>query len=321
MKGLNYLILAGLSLVAAISCNKQLAPADEPEVKTGIPMTLTATIGSPDTKLSFTENGNVLKGSWDAEESISIVSLDDEGRVLTIDKFTSSGAEGRKSAEFSGELSANAGETLVAVYPALVDRVEVQGDWRTPESNLRGFKFGEYTMYFSTDGMRQTADADYSHLAEEPIMINACEISEEGQLVVNLTPYQSILKVDLTIGGELPEKVYGIKIESVSDSDVFASGYACIWPVDQLSAREDTELFLGEYGNGIEVPESGKLTLYVPFVPVPGAYFSDKLIVTVATAINRYPDYNSNPKLGAKVISTDFPVSQGMMYRLSLSVI
>ena len=115
MRKINYLILAGLSLVAAISCNKQLTPTDEPEVKAGVPMTLTATIGGPDTKLGFTKDGYVLKGTWNANEEVSVITING-AYVQTIDKFSSgSESDGKTTANFSGTFTGDASHKIVVV--------------------------------------------------------------------------------------------------------------------------------------------------------------------------------------------------------------
>lgn len=63
MKKLNHFLMAGLALVAAVSCNKTETPAAQPEENLGVPMTLTATICGPETKLTMAEDGNVLKAT------------------------------------------------------------------------------------------------------------------------------------------------------------------------------------------------------------------------------------------------------------------
>ena len=61
MKKWNNILLAGLALVAAASCNKTETPAAQPEESVGVPMTLTAALGGPETKMTMAEDGNALK--------------------------------------------------------------------------------------------------------------------------------------------------------------------------------------------------------------------------------------------------------------------
>ena len=79
MKRIDYFLLAGLLLAAAFSCDKKPVETDVPDVEVeavvGVPMTMKVTIGGPDTKLSYTKNGNVLKGVWDANEKVSVVTI------------------------------------------------------------------------------------------------------------------------------------------------------------------------------------------------------------------------------------------------------
>ena len=129
MKRLNYIIAAGLSLVAAAACNKQVSPAaEQPEVKAGRTMTLTASIGDPGTKLSFSEADNVLKGTWGPNEQISVITLDGSKKVKTVDTFTSGPVSaGKRSADFSGTLSEDATEDIRVLYPALTDTYTLTG--------------------------------------------------------------------------------------------------------------------------------------------------------------------------------------------------
>ena len=107
-----FILTAGILLALALSCGKSETP--EPA---GRPLTVTATIGT-DTKTTYTPEGNMMKVEWEANETISVVSVDAAGNVKTIDTFTYSGAPG-KSATFTGTLSSGATDQIMVLYPAL----------------------------------------------------------------------------------------------------------------------------------------------------------------------------------------------------------
>lgn len=142
MKKLNQFLMAGLALVAAVSCNKTETPAAQPEENPGVPMTLTATICGPETRMTMAEDGNVLKSTWDASEKISVITYTGSGfdaRVQTIDTFEYSGAAGQKSVDFTGTFTGDAANNIWVVYPALEYNAE-KGDYRSASGLLFGVK-------------------------------------------------------------------------------------------------------------------------------------------------------------------------------------
>ena len=68
------------------------------EKKAGVPMTIQASVSAPvgtKTLYEYDTEDRTLKGSWDSEESITVVSFDWNG-ITAIDTFTSNGEAGRK---------------------------------------------------------------------------------------------------------------------------------------------------------------------------------------------------------------------------------
>lgn len=214
MKKLNYILLAGLSLVAAVSCNKQFNPADEPEVKAGVPMTLTATIGGTDTKLGFTKDGNALKSTWGAKEKITVVTLNTEHRVVTIDTFeTGDESAGKTTADFKGTLSTGYTDDIRVLYPAVSEFSENRyGSALKPGTtndrlidNLTikpGYPYGEEAS-FSVNHFTQASDGDLSHLADATLLEGVGTVSSEGVLAVTLNPMTAVLKLNLTLPDEV----------------------------------------------------------------------------------------------------------------------
>ena len=86
-------------LVACVSaCDKTEAPAVK---EAGVPMILKATIGDPASRVTITddEGNKVLKAAWEAGDKVSVLSVDNSGKLIANDIFTA-GAAG-KTATFT----------------------------------------------------------------------------------------------------------------------------------------------------------------------------------------------------------------------------
>ena len=114
----SYLLVAAALLVAA-SCQKNDNASSVEGIKYNpIDVVLSAAIEGVDTKVSYTEDANVLKATWKAGDKISLVAIDASQNILSNDVFeaTTAGA----SAKFSGKYSNPDGAVMVSVfYPAL----------------------------------------------------------------------------------------------------------------------------------------------------------------------------------------------------------
>lgn len=113
----NYYIAIALTLAA---CTK----APVPQVQEGpacnpVPVTVTASIDVPDTKMSYTPDGNVLKSSWAKGDKISLIAYNHDYKMVTNDILTAESAGA--SVRFSGTFSNPSGDVsgVRLVYPAL----------------------------------------------------------------------------------------------------------------------------------------------------------------------------------------------------------
>ena len=78
----SYLLVAAALLVAA-SCQKNDNASSVEGIKYNpIDVVLSAAIEGVDTKVSYTEDANVLKAAWKAHDKISLVALDASGNAL-----------------------------------------------------------------------------------------------------------------------------------------------------------------------------------------------------------------------------------------------
>ena len=78
----SYLLVAAALLVAA-SCQKNDNASSGEGIKYNpVDVVLSAAIEGVDTKVSYTEDANVLKAAWKAGDKISLVAIDADGKAL-----------------------------------------------------------------------------------------------------------------------------------------------------------------------------------------------------------------------------------------------
>ena len=80
----SYLLVAAALLVAA-SCQKNDNASSVEGIKYNpIDVVLSAAIEGVDTKVSYTEDANVLKAAWKAGDKISLVAIDADGNAALV---------------------------------------------------------------------------------------------------------------------------------------------------------------------------------------------------------------------------------------------
>ena len=352
-----YLILAGLALVASVSCNKQLTPAENPETKSGRPVTLTASIGDPGTKLSYetNEDGTVLKGSWDAEEAVSVV-LEKSAHSFEVYTFTYSGSAGQRTVTFSCEdfPELEEGDKLYIVYPAFegsstgsTGKVYYSKSFCPDGTPLLQMSAFSGTLQVALDGcVTQSANGDVSHLANATILYDSnASVDEDGNLSANLTPITSLFKVEMTF----PKEIVGERMEQVqidaysmysSSTYAFArsnSAEAYIYNLFTYGmssvAHSYVNLYLGEWNEpvnasegvtkGFVVPANGVMTVYIPFVIAHESQvfgLNDKFTGAKELIVRVYGAGTPYIFTGRKTLSKVVPMEFGKMYRLNVDL-
>ena len=286
MKKLCYFVSAVL-LITAAGCNKN-NPVPETEAPNGVPLTLTATIGGPQTRVAITDDeaGRKLDFEWEAGDKLSVVSLDSSGELICNDIFTADA--GGTTATFSGTFNGGTDATTVVVfYPALTESYEAYGitRWSVPVEN--GYSNEGVLAEMHGNGIEfrpwihslQTA-LDYPlHLKNYMILRGEAAVSEihSGKLSVNLKHMTTVLKLKLTLphnnctlsAAEIKlMNADGVSGQNFSGRDgAILSG--CSFPSDGLNY---VRLCLGsqidpvtELGTGLTV-SGNKTTLYIPMV-------------------------------------------------------
>ena len=82
-----YIVSMACVIAALVSCQKNETPVEAADENQPIRLTLTATIGGDDTKVTYVDEENVLKAAWEAGDKVSLLSLDISGNLLSNDVF------------------------------------------------------------------------------------------------------------------------------------------------------------------------------------------------------------------------------------------
>ena len=149
------------------SCQKMPA-----EKKEGIPMTIQASVIAPATTKTIYDytDDKTLEGSWDSEESITVVSFGRDG-ITAVDKFVSTGEAGRKKAEFSGTWTGNEGDKVICLYPSV-------------DSYAGNSIFDGVRMYSPTIYMRDLSIASGALQHDDPSSVSDVDLML-GEVMIN----------------------------------------------------------------------------------------------------------------------------------------
>ena len=274
------IILLAVVSASFVSCSK--TEESRPEVKSGIPMSVSASF-SDLTKTSTVADGNALKSTWDAEESISIITLDasKNGKVVAIDNFTSDGVAGRSSASFSGTFTGGANPVkVIAVYPALEKDGNIYRTKSYPFSRPGGtevsvlddIQIGKATLSTASVERSPYQTGGCSHLKNYCVLVGNADISniKNGMLSVSLRNLMSVIKIRAIF----PLSYTGREISEMTLKNTGRYMFVC-----KSSAHVDLDSspFLGDAGYllkqeinvrmDIKIPRSGYVDVYIPFVP------------------------------------------------------
>ncbi len=278
-------VLSVFAAVLAFSCQKREAPVEEPagipgEVSAGAPMKLVAEI--PATKVSYTPDGNVLKASWNATESISVVTLDGTGdgaHIVAIDNFTSTGAAGRAKAEFTGTFTGGSTPAcVIVIYPALIAggggkyaSVPYTDHTSAEKSVLYDAAVGSEYIQANFQALKQTSDNDASHMENYCVMAGNVDIDDikNNLLTASLSHEMTVLKVTATF----PDAAKGQTL-TLMEINAYDSTDAPAWmershswnyvnlPFVHITCPGSGYKEFSKLYCNITIPDSGVVTLY-----------------------------------------------------------
>ena len=182
-------------------------------------MTLTATIGAPQTKVSVTddETSKVIKFAWEKGDKVSVISLDKDGKCIANDIFT--GTTAGKTANFTGTYTGGDAAKVMVYYPALSEKYEYEGVtcYQSPVESgaltitekgvLYDLKVKEEFVQVRGSNYVQTALDSPSHLKNYMIMAGEADLTKikSHTTAVTLSHNCMVLKLNLTF----PEKDRG----------------------------------------------------------------------------------------------------------------
>ena len=336
-KTLFTLFAAALVLSAGVSCNKTDAPA----TKERTPVTITATIGSgEDTKISYTEDGNVLKTAWEANEAITVITLS-YNTIVTVDKFTYEG-EGGKTVDFTGTLSPGASDDIRIVYPALEQYTDATDAvcYGTPRPKylaedeyrlISGVRVEGKTMTFDSNNSIQAANGSTAHLKDARVYLGEGTLSG-NTMTVDVAPISSVLKITFTLPDEAKTKSCN-KVDIVAGTgDGSGAAYAfnsCGYSFEDLadgpfdySYGWESTLSLDNGSYLIPIDGADELTVYVPFIPGTAG----KVFGPAGGSVLKYwlstdaTDETLFYKEGSVTLTNNLTLKPGKMYRLNIDL-
>ena len=338
----SYLLVAAALLVAA-SCQKNDNASSVEEIKYNpIDVVLSAAIEGVDTKVSYTEDANVLKAAWKANDKISLVALDASGNALSNDVFetTTAGA----SAKFSGTYSNPDGAVMVSVfYPALTEGKGTEAEpWHSkkregtglsdPKPLLYNVVKGEKNISVSALYQLQRGNGDLSNVDEAVVMRG--KTTDFSALVandVNVT-LKSICYV-VKVTAKVPsgyDHLTGINLIATNSTSTPPMGITG-WTLlnDEFGIRSGNKLSnyavgLGttfrsagsSLGTGVTPDGRGNVVAYII------GYTGAPRVLPSGTVLAIEAGYGSvSDKFNAtKTLATDISLAPGKMYRVNVTL-
>lgn len=323
-------------LMVITACSKTEIPVETPKP---VKMTLTASIGA-DTKVSYAEENNALKTSWEKYDKVSLLAVDVSGNLISNNIFTAQ-SDG-KTVEFEGEFLDDPEIKAVYVYyPALT-----QGDGSNaapysvpaPDSYndygvLYNVKKGGCYLSFFTDYQLQNTNASTSHLEQYAVMSGKADLEalSEDRMSVTLEHRSYVVKATL----KLPQaglKVYSARMEFNLQSPavgIGGSGWTYINQTEAFPGNSQVNALNILFGDDVDSGTGTGITLesdeLVVYYPAYAAEFwnsdaeiymwntikaGDKVSVTVKAEDGNYV-YND------KEFSKETILENGKMYRVS----
>lgn len=325
------MLFIAAAFAALVSCEKVQEPVNVNNVPVGegIPMTLKASFGGA-TRTTFTPDVSGLKQTWDANESISVLTLSNSGTsgaLVSVDTFTSTGEAGRTNATFTGTFTGGSTPAFVmAVYPAL----EFSGSsYHTPAYNngsnnvLWDLHIGSEYCQSDYNELTQTADNNLDHFTNFCLMIGSVDIDgiKGGTLSTTLSNMMSVIKIVATFpdsykGKELTSLDISCYDSADNDFNIFCSDsweYLNIVDGQFLSPGSASRNNNSIYGT-FNVPDTGVATIYMPCNYGSGVDFAAGDYWNLTATVNAV-DFGPVKKTFTKDVS----MSRGKMYTVNVT--
>ena len=338
----SYLLVAAALLVAA-SCQKNDNASSVEGIKYNpIDVVLSAAIEGVDTKVSYTEDANVLKAAWKAGDKISLVALDASGNALSNDVFetTTAGA----SAKFSGTYSNPAGAVMVSVfYPALTKGKGTEAEpWHSKKREGTGLSNPTPLLYDVVKGQLnisvrskyqlQRSNGDLSNVDEAVVMhgkITDFSALVAGDVNVTLNSICYVVKVTAKVpsGCDHLTGINLIATNGTSTPPMGITGWTRLndeFGIKSANKLSNYAVGLGttfrsagsSLGTGVSPDGSDNIVAYII------GYTGEPRVLPSGTVLAIEAGYGTVPdKFNAtKTLTEDISLEPGKMYRVNVTL-
>ena len=338
-------LLAAAALLVAASCQKNDNASSVEGIKYNpIDVVLSAAIEGVDTKVSYTEDANVLKAAWKANDKISLVALDADGKALSNDVFETTTAG--TSAKFSGTYSNPKGAVMVSVfYPALTEGKGTEAEpWHSKKREGTGLSDasntpllydvvkGKDAISVSAEYQLQRSNGDLSNVDEAVVMHG--KITDFSALVANdvnvtLKSICYVVKVTAKVpsGCDHLTQIELNTTNSTSDTPMGFTGWTRLndkFGIRFGTSRRNCAVGLGatfrstgsSLGAGVSPDGSGNIVAYII------GYTGEPRVLPSETVLAIEAGYGSvSDKFNAtKTLTEDISLEPGKMYRANVTL-
>ena len=338
----SYLLVAGALLVAA-SCQKNDNASSVEGIKYNpVDVVLSAAIEGVDTKVSYTEDANVLKAAWKAGDKISLVAIDADGNALSNDVFetTTAGA----SAKFSGTYSNPKGAVMVSVfYPALTEGKGTETEpWQSKNREGTGHADPEPLLYDVVKKQPyiivrplyqlQRGNGDMSNVDEAVVMrgkITDFSALVAGDVNVTLKSICYVVKVTAKVPSGC-DHLTNINLNTTNSVSTTPMGFIGWTRLDDRfgiscgNSQSYCEVGLGtafrsggsSLGTGVSPDGTGNVVAYII------GYTGEPCVLPSGTVLEIKAGYDSNSSKfkATKTLSEDNSLEPGKMYRVNVTL-
>lgn len=338
----SYLLVAGALLVAA-SCQKNDNASSVEGIKYNpVDVVLSAAIEGVDTKVSYTEDANVLKAAWKAGDKISLVAIDADGNALSNDVFetTTAGA----SAKFSGTYSNPDGAVMVSViYPALTEGKGTETEpWQSKKREGTGLTDPKPLLYDVVKKQTyiivrplyqlQRGNGDMSNVDEAVVMhgkITDFSALAAGDVNVTLKSICYVVKVTANVPGGCAHltRINLNTSNSASPTPMGFTGWTRLGDMFGISYGNSQfycEVGLGtefqsggsSLGTGVSPDGTGNVVAYII------GYTGAPCVLPSGTVLAIEAGYDTIPSKfkATKTLSEDISLEPGKMYRVNVTL-
>ena len=200
--------IAALCAMVLASCQAEIHPAEEEDVRQGAGTPMTLKVSFDDTKTEYTPSGNGFYCNWEAGDKISVISFDsdsDYATITAIDNFTTDAGDG----VFTGVFTGGSAPRIMVVYPHLeAYEGSASGKWGSEALNgafsrrlIDEVKIGESTMALNPfTYVYADENIDMDVLKERSLFYGQATI-DAGAMTATLQNLFSVLTVTLDFRG------------------------------------------------------------------------------------------------------------------------